>query len=270
MATRSPDAAVVFADAFTARFGTDAVQRLPAIAEAIGLKIVEVEADAFEGMLRRIKGRMLGTIALSRSVGEPRRRNFTVLHEIAHYVLPTHADSSSPCRPRDIERWDPCLRARELEANRFAAAALMPRAAVVDLFSREPSFDAIETLADRQRASLTAAAYRYVELSGERVAIVWSEQDEVKWAKTSELFYRGVKRGPLDNQSFAARAFRGKAIPDQWDRVDPTAWFADRNLKDSATILEHSKVLGQYGVLTLLWIDEAIEAWTEDGDEGLI
>jgi hypothetical protein len=39
-----------------------------------------------------------------------------------------------------------------------------------------------------QGASLTASAYRYVELSGERVAIVWSEQGDVKWAKTSDVF----------------------------------------------------------------------------------
>jgi len=267
MATKRPDSAVVFAQAFTARFGNDAVHRLPAIANEIGLKIVEVDADAFEGLLRRIKGRMIGTIALARSVADPRRRNFTVLHEIAHYVLPTHAKSSSPCRPRDIERWDPSLRSRELEANRFAAATMMPRAVVADLFALEPSFSVIEMLAERQRASLTAAAYRYVELSGERVAVVWSEGGEVKWAKTSELFYRGVQRGPLDHQSFAAHAFRGKPIPDAWDRVDPTTWFADRNIKDGATILEHSKVLGQYGILTLLWIDEPIEAWTDDGDD---
>lgn len=267
MATRRLDPAVVFAEAFTARFGNDAVRRLPGIANDIGLKIIEVDADAFEGLLRRIKGRMIGTIALARSVADPRRRNFTILHEIAHYVLPTHSESSSPCRPRDIERWDPSLRSRELEANRFAAAAMMPRPVVADLFTQEPSFPVIQMLAERQHASLTAAAYRYVELSGERVAVVWSERGEVKWAKTSELFYRGVQRGPLDHQSFAAQSFRGRSIPDAWDRVDPTAWFADRNIKDGATILEHSKVLGQYGILTLLWIDEPIEAWTDDGDD---
>ena len=155
------------------------------------------------------------------------------------------------------------MKARELEANRFAAAALMPRSAVVDLFAREPSFECIEELSERQGASLTASAYRYVELSGERVSIVWSEQSEVKWAKTSDVFYRGVKRGRLDPDAFAAHAFRGRPIPDALERVDATVWFADWNLKDGATILEHSKQLGSYGVLTLLWIDEVIEAWSD-------
>ncbi len=262
MATRRPDPAMVYAEAFTARWPNPGRQ-LNEIAQQLGLKIMDVDADAFEGTLRRIKGRMIGTIALSTSVTDPRRRRFTVLHEIGHYLLPTHADSSSPCRPTDIERWDDSLKARELEANRFAAAALMPRSAVVDLFAREPSFECIEELSERQGASLTASAYRYVELSGERVSIVWSEQSEVKWAKTSDVFYRGVKRGRLDPDAFAAHAFRGRPIPDALERVDATVWFADWNLKDGATILEHSKQLGSYGVLTLLWIDEVIEAWSD-------
>lgn len=263
MAIRRPDPAVVYAEAFVARFGAQAGQKLDAIAAEIGLRILVVDADAFEGVLRRIKGRMIGTIALSRSVRDPRRRRFTLAHEFAHYLLPAHADSSSPCRPSDIERWDATLKTRELEANRFAAAALMPRTAIEDLFTGEPSFVMIEALAARQGTSLTASAYRYVELSGERVAIAWSENGRVKWAKPSDVFYRRVRRGALDPESFAMRLSRGAAVSDEFERVDATVWFEDRNLTDGATILEHSKQLGGYGVLTLLWIDEAIERWTE-------
>ena len=263
MRTARADAAVTFAAAFIHRFGVDAGRRLDAIAEQIGLKVVEVDADGYEGMLLRVKGRMVGTVALNRLVREPRRRKFTLAHEIGHYLLPTHGTSSSPCRKRDIERWDPSLAAREIEANRFAAAALMPKGAVTDLFLPEPSFSMIEELARRQETSLTASAYRYVELSGERVAIVWSEHGTVKWSKTSEGFFRRVRDGRLDPQSVAARAFRDAAIPDELDIVPATSWLHDRNLVDDAVILEHSKSLGSYGVLTLLWIDRKIEQWRE-------
>ena len=40
-----------------------------------------------------------------------------------------------------------------------------------------------------------------------------------------------------------------------------------RNVVDVATILEHSKPLGTYGVLTLLWIDEKIERFRDYGDD---
>jgi Zn-dependent peptidase ImmA (M78 family) len=259
----SADSIAAFAAAFLQRFGNDAGCRLDSIAEEIGLRIVEVDADGYEGMLLRLKGRMLGTVALNRRVREPRRRKFTLAHEIAHYLLPTHAISSSPCRKRDIEHWDSSLATREVEANRFAAAALMPQEAIADLLSLEPSFAAIEELACRQETSLTASAYRYVELSGERVAIVWSEDGKVRWSKTSEEFFRRVRSGLLDPQSFAAQASRAAAVPDQLDLVPATSWLYDRNLLDDAVILEHSKPLGDYGVLTLLWIDRTIEPWRE-------
>ncbi len=38
-------------------------------------------------------------------------------------------------------------------------------------------------------------------------------------------------------------------------------------MQDGATILEHSKRLGNYGVITLLWIDEQIERWRDYGGE---
>jgi Zn-dependent peptidase ImmA (M78 family) len=261
--TAKADAAAIFAAAFIDRFGVDSGRRLDAIAEQIGLKIVEVDADGYEGMLLRVKGRMVGTVALNRAVPEPRRRRFTLAHEIGHYLLPMHEISSSPCRKRDIERWDHSLATREIEANQFAAAALMPKEAVADLFVPEPSFAAIERLARRQETSLTASAYRYVELSGERVAIVWSEAGTIKWSKTSDEFFRRVRNGRLDPQSFAARAFRAAAIPDELDVVPATSWLHDRNLVEDAVILEHSKSLGSYGVLTLLWIDRSIERWRE-------
>lgn len=267
MSARKADPSSIFAEAFIDRFGANAGRELETIAPTIGLKIVEVEADAFEGVLRRIKGRMLGTIALSRSVTDPRRRRFTIAHELGHYLIPSHMESSTPCRPKDIERWDATLHTKEVEANRFAASALMPRAAIADFFADEPSFDVIERLSNRQETSLTASAYRYVELSGERVAIVWSEHGTVKWARGSDVFYRRVRRGVLDSASFASRASKGSSIPDEFERVDATAWFEEKNMVDGATILEHSMTLGTYGVLTLLWIDEKIEAWSEYGSD---
>src|SRR4029078_3870034 len=147
----------------------------------LGLLIRDVDADAYEGVLRRIKGRPIGTIALSRAVTDPGRRRLTLAHELGHYILPSHAESDSPCRPKDIERWDASLQAREVEANRFAAVALIPRQTIADLFKQEPSFGVVEDIVRRRGTSFTASAYRYVQLSGERIAVVWSERGEAKW-----------------------------------------------------------------------------------------
>lgn len=269
MSPRKTDQAAVYASAFLERWGDDAARDLESIAPRLGLVIKDVDADAYEGLLRRIKGRMIGTIALSRAVTDPRRRRFTLAHELGHYILPAHGESDSPCRPRDIERWDASLQTREVEANRFAAAALMPQSTIAELLVGEPSFDAVDGIADRCGTSFTASAYRYVQLCGERIAVVWSEGKEAKWAKGADELYRRVLIGPLSPQTLAAHALRGENIPDEFDRVPATAWFADKNLRDGATVLEHSKRLGGYGVLTLLWIDQQIELWRDYGvDDG--
>lgn len=267
MSPRKGDDAAVFAEAFIERWGPDAARDLESFAPSLGLLIREVDALAYEGLLRRIKGRMLGTIAISRAVTDQGRRRFTLAHELGHYLLPSHSEANSPCRPKDIERWDASLQSREIEANRFAAAALMPRSTIGDLFAGEPSFEVVQRIADRRGTSFTASAYRYVQLSGERIAVVWSERGEAKWAKGSDELYRRVLVGSLAPETFAAQVFRGAEIPDDFDHVPATAWFQEKNMRDGATILEHSKRLGKYGVLTLLWIDEQIERWREYGDD---
>ena len=53
------------------------------------------------------------------------RRRFTVAHEIGHHLL--HSDGAAVlCRPADVETAHGDERAREREANRFAAELLMP------------------------------------------------------------------------------------------------------------------------------------------------
>lgn len=266
MIRKKRDFAAVWAEAFVDRWGPDAARDLESIAPRLGLRIVDVDADGYEGLLRRIKGRMIGTIALSRAVRDAGRRRFTLAHELGHYVLPTHAESDSPCRPKDIERWDQSLREREVEANRFAAVALMPRQTIADLLLHEPSFRSVEQIAERRGTSFTASAYRYAQISGERIAVVWSEHGEAKWAKGSEELYRRVLLGPLAAETLASQLFRGRAVPNDFERVPAEAWFEERNMKDGATIVEHSKQLGSYGVISLLWIDEQIERWREYGD----
>jgi Zn-dependent peptidase ImmA (M78 family) len=137
------------------------------------------------------------------------------------------------------------LKVREIEANRFAAAALMPRASIADLYTGEPSFEAVERIVERRGTSFTSSAYRYVQLSGERIAVVWSEGGKAKWARGSEELYRMVRLGPLAAETLASRAFRNAPVPDAFERVEATAWFYDRNLVEGATILEHSKALGR-------------------------
>jgi len=57
------------------------------------------------------------------------RCRFTIAHEIGHHLL--HSDGAAVlCRPADVDQVAATERAREREANRFAAELLMPEGLV--------------------------------------------------------------------------------------------------------------------------------------------
>jgi Zn-dependent peptidase ImmA (M78 family) len=101
------------------------------IARALGLHVITDDlGPEVSGLLIRRDRQVL--VAVERS-DPPNRRNFTVAHEIGHYVLGhqfqsgahVHVDKGnyiSHRGPRSSTGVDP----KEVEANQFAAALLMP------------------------------------------------------------------------------------------------------------------------------------------------
>jgi hypothetical protein len=211
-----------------------------------------------------MKGVPCGYVVLSRSVREVTRQRFTLAHEIGHYLLPDQQDLSQPCGKPQIESWDETLAKPERDANQFAAEILMPRSVILPYLIESPRFSHVEQIAQSCETSLTASAYRLVELSSFRVAMVWSEAQRVRWYKPSGEFVRWVRKGHLDPNSFAFDAFQGGTVPASFESVPATAWLFENGLKPDARILEHSvRMPGYDAVLTLLLIPDRIENWDD-------
>lgn len=245
--------AVTFARAFIAEHGTDCARRLPELASGLGLTIREIDADAFEGALVRAAGVARGVILLNRAQRNVQRRLFTLAHELGHYVLPGHDRESSPCRPRDLERFEGRAGDREAEANLFAAALTMPDDVLQPLSATAPSFPVVEDLAARCGTSLTASAYRLVEASAHALALVWSEGGRVRWFRRSAEFHRAVRVDDLSAETVAADSFRGTNPPDAWVVVPATAWLYPEGLIAGATLQEWTRALPRYdATLSLL------------------
>lgn len=250
----------LIASAFVRRFGGDCGARLPEIAPAIGLKIREVDGVSFDGALVRVEGANRGRVALRRGIREEGRRRFTLGHEFAHYLLPEHGTDMT-CGSAEIESWDPHLAKREREANAFAAEILMPRDAVFALVAGEPSFRSIEIISRQFGTSLTAAAVRFVEVTSHRVAIVWSEAGRARWYWSSSEFGRGVRLGPLSEETVAFRCFSGTPPPQDFVGMPAIAWLYEANLREDSRIFEWSVYFPHYNAaLALLHIADVIEA----------
>lgn len=115
------------------------------------------------------------------------RKNFTVAHELGHYMLHREKIGSEGiyCDENSILRRDG--EGIEKEADLFAASLLMP---LHDFRSQLPAktradFKVLEKLRRRYGVSMTAAILRWLEYTETRAMLVVSNEGFAHWAKPS-------------------------------------------------------------------------------------
>lgn len=260
----------IYAQALLEALNISGVPDLEEIARRIGLSIEEADVSGFEGALVRPEGVPVGIIALSRNIREKARRNFTIAHEIGHFVLPGHDSVGNVCPSHQIESLSKNVDRYEQEANEFAGELLIPTAQGSKIVQRgTPCLTVIKELANNFNASLTASGWRYCELTPERCALVVSTKEKIAWYKPSDDFGFHVKVGDeVERGSVAFDCFQQRQVPSEPVSVPASLWLASSNLLPDAKVWEESMLLANYGaVLTLLWLKERVEQRTE-WDEG--
>lgn len=243
---------------------------LYSIAARIGLSIQENEVQGFEGALIRPIGGRIGIVVLSRSIRELGRKNFTIAHEIGHYLLPGHDTEEHVCLTRDVESWSAKADKKELDANEFAAELLIPTASLQQrMGSAKPTIALVSSIAEEFSTSLTTSARRFVETTGERCAFVWSTEGRISWYVKSNEFGHHVKVGEqVDRHSLAYQCFSEAKRQSGPALVPAESWLPESNLLTNAEIIEESLLLPFYrSVLSLLSIRARIENRTEWDEE---
>jgi hypothetical protein len=124
------------------------------------------------------------------------RINFTLAHELGHYLAHRHL-SGEPfyCSRRDMWEWDSAYGRMEAEANGFASLILMPpddfREQTRDF--RSPTLASFEPLRNRYEVSLTAVVLNWLKTTSRRAMLVVSNNGFIDWSWGSEpLFKSGV------------------------------------------------------------------------------
>lgn len=150
-------------------------------------KIKGHDVAGIEGMLvkRELKGDWV--ILYDETVEVPGRLNFTLAHELGHYLLHRQFFNEFQCGQDtflDYESKD--SRQREGEANKFAAYLLMP----LDDFRKQIagkniSLDLLGHCANHYGTSLTATALKWLEFTEEAAMLVVSRDDFVCWSYPS-------------------------------------------------------------------------------------
>ena len=238
-----------------------------AVAADLHLEVREVTSSGFDGALVRPTNLPIGTILLRDSITESGRKAFTIAHEIGHFVLPGHEKADLVCTSEDIGNWSDATRKFEREADEFAAELLMPMSLVQPVVrAARPSISVIEKIAEAGRASLSAAAWRFCDVTSERCAVVWSTRRFVSWSKRSAEFGHWIPRGAeVQRGTFAFDCFSSERVPKEPQPVEASLWLESATIAPGARIQEESKFLPSYeSVLSLLWIDHRIEQESEE------
>ncbi len=169
--------------------------------------------------------------------GSPGRINFTLAHELGHYLLHRQQHPEGIyCTEEDMRSWDSKNRKVESEANEFAANLLMP----FDDFRRQiaagdkPDLDRLGDCATRYEVSMQAAILRWLQYTTRRAVLVLARDGFILWARSSDsalktgAYFRtaNVPPVPVPEQSLAARrelveGSNGSA------EFDAGVWFAE-------------------------------------------
>lgn len=229
------------------------------IAGELNLQICEVDAYGFDGALVRARELPLGAIVVRQSIPEGTRKAFTIAHELGHFLIPGHDEADRVCTLSDVGNWTDAAKKREREADEFAAELLMPDSIIRPMLEGiRPSLGVIEQIASRCRTSLSAAAWRYCDLTTEPCAVVWSAYGRIEWSKHSERFGFVLNRGAaIQPGTFAHGCAAGVRGPGQAKPVSAELWIASGHLLANVQVWEQSRALPNYdSVLSLLWMPE--------------
>ena len=154
--------------------------------------IVSVEKVALsecEGALGTFPGRGgEWGIEYSDAIDSQGRVNFTIAHELGHYLLHRHKyPNGVRCTAEDMAKWNSKYNQIENEANRFAASLLMP----LDDFreqipeSKKVDFSDLGECAERYQVSLMAATLRWLSYTKVRAVLVVSRDGFILWSRSS-------------------------------------------------------------------------------------
>jgi hypothetical protein len=134
-------------------------------------------------------------IIFNESIRSAGRRNFTLAHELGHYLLHREAHPGGlQCTSRNMADWDGARNRIEAEANTFASYLLMPLDDLrAQIKGRAVDIDVMTELAERYAVSLTAAILKWMTITDKRVMIVVGKEGFIDWAWSSQpLFRSGV------------------------------------------------------------------------------
>ncbi|MDI1258264.1 ImmA/IrrE family metallo-endopeptidase [Aquabacterium sp.] len=226
------------------------------IARLSGINRIEAfSSEGFEGALIANATKSAGAIFFSALSPRPRQR-FTIGHELGHFLLPWHRQTSFSCTAEDIggranKEW-------EIQANQFAAELLMPAQLVKNKLHslKDPELAHIVQLRDQFGTSMEMTARRLVELSEYACAVVFSKDNTIRYAVKSEYFVERLAVRKGDRLPTKSPSRQSATDPDEWFEIDSHWWLTESSSSNQPeSVYEQTLVQENGHKLTLVTYD---------------
>lgn len=207
--------------------------------------IVEiVQADvgkSFEGCLYYASNRKGWFILYNPAIAPSRRINFTVAHELGHYLVHRELRKRFECSQGNVIGIDGSNRDIEREANEFASFLMMPANDFREqIGANSISLDLLQHCAERYDVTLTAAALKWLDITGERATLVVSRDDFILWSRSSNAAYRSgifFRSGtPVPEQSLAYQTQTSRQAPPGDFNIPAGVWSATEPVREQLIV----------------------------------
>jgi len=245
-----------FAKALLRRLGVNRPSDMADFARAIGLRIVEVESNGFDGALFRLPYKPCGIIGVRSSIRELGRKRFTIAHEIGHYILPSHGTGKSVCKDEQIQSLNGSSWSQEAAANRFASELLLPAEQIIPIIkANSVDIKTAREISNTFQTSLQAAARKCVELTAESCAFVVSVDGIIHhWMASKSWRYQMPVKCALGDGTLARHLTERKGGRHQRKEINALAWVTSRHVDPcGGDLIEDSILLPNYNtVLSIL------------------
>ena len=223
-----------------------------------------VEETELHSMLGKITfDTECGIIKINNKIKDTGQKRFTLAHELGHYF--NEKDTKTNPLYRHIDKYLSFNTGKKYEdnANIFAAELLMPRPWFNNfIIKRDINFELIKEIANYFNVSLSAAAFRYVNIGKYPAAVIYNKDGVVQWSAFHDYFpFKFIPKGyKVKKESSAYDFFAGKTMQTCSDLVQATVWFPDNSkVKTSTYLYEQNAAMPNYNaVLTLLWESEFV------------
>ena len=245
---------------------------LQELGRAVGIiEFNELEVDGFEGALMTNPEKSQGYILVKAGTPMPRWR-FTAAHELGHFLIPSHKGNRQ-CTKDDLRetRRDTEYHRQETEANRFAAGLLMPKPSFMRKMGSLGEADVmhIRSLAGEFKTSMEATANRYIELTDNNCAVVFSKDGVIRYVRRSRDFPSlSVRQGDQLPAQCSTRTAPPSTLhaASSWEEHDGSVWLEMTRGQKPPTVLEQFMRQRDGYHVTMLFIEPSDD---EEDDEGV-